>query len=172
MFSLHILKVIEESQEIINILKHHKAHRRFLLLHKSNADETQTLKQCTKNYCSWSHYILGAITNWGKTKICNKHQTFEVIAWKSWMKMCSVQNLIQSNLSDSSSFNSSIRYFFVGLGRILIFCVHFCSSSSPLSNSSICHLFLPLEVFCSAHLSLEVSLLIWKQLVCVGIQTN
>jgi len=39
-----------------------------------------------------------------------------------------------------------VRYFFVGSGRIPIFCVHFCSSNSPSSNSSICsirHLFLP-----------------------------
>jgi len=48
-------------------------------------------------------------------------------------------------LSNLSSFNLSIRlmgYFFVGPGRIPIFCVHFCSS-----NSSIClfrHLFLSL----------------------------
>jgi len=37
-----------------------------------------------------------------------------------------------------------IRHFFVGPGRIPIFCVHFCSSNSPSSNPSICsirHLF-------------------------------
>jgi len=29
----------------------------FLLLHKSNTDETRTPKICTKNYCSWSLII-------------------------------------------------------------------------------------------------------------------
>jgi len=41
-----------------------------------------------------------------------------------------------------------IRYFFVGPSRIPIFCVHFCSPNSPLSNSPICsirHLFLSLR---------------------------
>jgi len=63
---------------------------------------------------------------------------------------------IQLNLSNSSSFNSSIRlirYFSVGRGRIprrgrIIFCVHFCLSNSSSTNSSICsirHLFLSLR---------------------------
>ena len=28
------------------------------------------------------------LNNWGKMKICKKHQTFEAIEWNSWMKMC------------------------------------------------------------------------------------
>jgi len=43
-----------------------------------------------------------------------------------------------------------IRHFFVGPGRISIFCVHFCPFHSPSSNSSICsirHLFLSLTSF-------------------------
>jgi len=32
----------------------HSTHTFIFLLHKSNNDEIQTLKQCTSNYCSWS----------------------------------------------------------------------------------------------------------------------
>jgi len=35
-------------------MRRHKAHGRFLLLQKSNADEMRTPKQCTNNYFSWS----------------------------------------------------------------------------------------------------------------------
>jgi len=48
--------------------------------------------------------------------------------------------VLQSNLFNSSSFNSSTRsnrHFFVGPGRIPIFCLQFCSSIC-----SIRHLFL------------------------------
>ena len=78
----------------------------------------------------------------------------------------------------SSSSNSSIRlirHFSIGPGRIPIFCVHFCSSNSPSSNSSIYlirHLFLSLRAFCSSNSSFAVSLLMSKQLVRMGIQTN
>jgi len=49
-----MLKVIDESQENTEILKHHKAHSGFLLLHKSSTDEMRIPKQCTSKYCSWS----------------------------------------------------------------------------------------------------------------------
>ena len=65
----------------------------------------------------------------------------------------SKQYKIQKNSSNSSSFNSSIRlirHFFVGPGRIPIFCIHFCSPNSPSSNSSVLsirHLSIPEKRF-------------------------
>ena len=54
----------------------HSVH--IFLLHKSNTDETQIPKQFTNNYCIWSPPCK-ALNNWGKMKICKKHQTFEEI---------------------------------------------------------------------------------------------
>jgi len=63
--------------------------------------------------------------------------------------------------------NLLIRYLFVGPGRIPIFCVHFCSSLCL-----IYHLFLCLRSVLFGYTSFAVLLLMSKQLVRVGIQTN
>jgi len=60
-----------------------------------------------------------------------------------------------------------IRHFFVGPGRIPIFCVHFCSSNSQSSNSSIRsirHLFRSLRSVFSANPSFAVSVVEFKQI--------
>jgi len=53
---VYMLEVMEESQENTEILRHHEAHGRFVLLRKGSADEkTPTPKHRTKNqaYFSW-----------------------------------------------------------------------------------------------------------------------
>jgi len=70
-------------------------------------------------------------------------------------------------------FNSSIRLircFFVGSGRTPIFCVHFCSSNSPSSNSSICpirHLFLSLrKVLFGQYVICSFAFDVWAARMC------
>ena len=65
------------------------AHGRISLLCKNNVDETSTLIQRINNCISWSPPYR-SVNNWGKTKICKKHQTFEEIGQKSKMKMHNV----------------------------------------------------------------------------------
>jgi len=72
-------------------------------------------------------------------------------------------------------FNLSIRlvrHFFVGPGRIPIFCVHLYISVRLIRNRQFVASFCPSEAFCSANSSFAVSVLMFKQLTRVGIQTN
>ena len=67
---------MEESQENTEILKHHEAHRGFLLLHKALLMRREHRNSAPTTIAVGRRYT-GALNDWGKVKIRKKHQTFE-----------------------------------------------------------------------------------------------
>ena len=75
---VHFFDILGDDRRLTRKYSNYEAPRstrKVLVLCKGNTDERHTLKPCTTT-TSVGHRHVGALNNFGKTKICKKHQTF------------------------------------------------------------------------------------------------
>ena len=78
--TIDMLGMIQNSQKNTEIKRCHETYERFWLLPEGNTAEKQTPDNAPENTCTEiCHHHTGALNSGGKIKICEKHQTFEVI---------------------------------------------------------------------------------------------